>query len=73
MKTYYINDIMEWHGLFRAGKCLVTIPFTGGHMCGGARTPASFATSDKVLQKIIENSPEWASGRIYEKPAEPNN
>lgn len=38
--------------------------FTGGHLCGGACTPASFETEDPVVQAIIEGSKAFKTGRI---------
>ncbi len=55
---------MEWHPVFVAGRTRVQVPFTGGHLCGGACTAASYATDDPVVQKIIETSALFLSGRI---------
>lgn len=55
---------MEWHPVFRAGRSRLQVSFTGGHMCGGASTPASFETADPVVQAVIESSDAFRSGRI---------
>ncbi len=40
------------------------VAFTGGHLCGGAVTAASFETADPVVQKIIERSAAYQQNRI---------
>ena len=55
---------MEWHPEFRVGRGRIQVSFTGGHLCGGASTPASYATSDPVVQKVIEGSSAFRQGRI---------
>ena len=55
---------MEWHPEFHAGRTRVKVSFTGGHLCGGATTAASYETSDPVVQKVIESSDAYRSGRI---------
>lgn len=55
---------MEWHPVFRAGRTRIQVPFTGGHLCGGACTPASYETSDPVVQMVIERSAAFRQGRI---------
>lgn len=56
---------MEWHPVFRVGRMRLQVSFTGGHLCGGACTSASYETSDPVVQKVIESSKAFGSGRIY--------
>ena len=63
-KRYDVRGMMEWHTEFRAGRSRLKVSFTGGHVCGGAATPASFETSDPVVQAIIENSSAFKGGRI---------
>lgn len=55
---------MEWHPEFRVGRGRLQVSFTGGHLCGGASTPASYETADPVVQKVIEGSAAFRSGRI---------
>ena len=55
---------MEWHTEFRVGRGRLQVSFTGGHLCGGASSPASYETSDPVVQKVIESSGAFRSGRI---------
>lgn len=55
---------MEWHPEFAAGRARIQVSFTGGHLCGGASTPATCVTSDPVVQTVIERSGAFRSGRI---------
>lgn len=55
---------MEWHPEFRVGRGRLKVSFTGGHLCGGASTPAAYVTSDPVVQKVIESSAAFRQGRI---------
>ena len=63
-KRYDVRGMMEWHPEFRVGRTRLQVSFTGGHLCGGACTPASFETSDAVVQKVIEDSAAYRSGLI---------
>lgn len=63
-KRYEVPNMMEWHPVFKAGRTRLQVSFTGGHLCGGACTPAFFVTSDPVVQTIIEKSTAFRSGRI---------
>ena len=56
--------MMEWHPVFRVGRGRLAVSFTGGHLCGGGCTPASFETSDPVVQKVIESSDAFRRGLI---------
>lgn len=63
-KRYEVRGMMEWHPEFRAGRTRIRVSFTGGHLCGGACTPATYETSDPVVQKVIEDSLAFRQGRI---------
>ena len=56
--------MMEWHPVFKIGRGTLQVSFTGGYLCGGARTSASFETSDPVVQKVIECSKPYRSQKI---------
>lgn len=56
--------MMEWHPVFVAGKARIRVSFTGGHLCSGGNTAASYETDDPVVQKVIENSAQFRSGKI---------
>ena len=81
-KRYEVKGMMEWHPLFKVGRSTLRVSFTGGHLCGGACTPASYETSDPVVQRVIESSEAYRSKRISlvgeygreasQSPTEPN-
>ena len=63
-KRYEVKGMMEWHPVFKIGRGTLQVSFTGGYLCGGARTSASFETSDPVVQKVIECSKPYRSQKI---------
>lgn len=63
-KRYVVAGMMEWYPIFKVGRMRLQLSFTGGHLCGGASTAASYETSDPVVQKVIESSAEFRNGRI---------
>lgn len=63
-KRYEVRGMMEWHPVFKVGRSRLRVSFTGGHLCGGASTPAFYETSDPVVQVVIESSAEFRSKRI---------
>lgn len=50
--------------MFVAGRARVRVSFTGGHLGEGCVSPARFETSDPVVQRLIEKSAAFCSGRI---------
>ena len=65
IKTYSILGYMEFVAKIPVGPAIeLPVHFTGGKMSGYGVTPAKFQTADPVLQKYIENSPQFRSGRI---------
>ena len=63
-KRYEVRGMMEWHPEFKVGRTRLQVPFTGGHLCGGASTPAVFETADPVVQAVIEGSAAYKIKRI---------
>lgn len=63
-KRYEVKGMMEWHPEFNVGRSCVRVSFTGGHLCSGCTTPASYETADPVVQRVIESSEAFLSGRI---------
>lgn len=63
-KRYEVSGMMEWHPVFNIGRTRMRVPFTGGHLCGGGITPATYETSDPVVQAVIEDSAAFRSKRI---------
>ena len=62
--TYGVYNIVEWHARLRMGKATMKVSFTGGSMTTNGIIPATYTTSDPIIQFVIENSPEFKSGRI---------
>ncbi|MDE7419441.1 MAG: hypothetical protein K2N35_04460 [Muribaculaceae bacterium] len=63
-KKYEVSGMMEWHPEFKVGRTRLQVSFTGGHLCNGGNTPASYETSDPVVQAVIERSAAFRSGKI---------
>lgn len=64
MKKYVVYGLIEFKCEIRAGVLSIPVEFRGGHVSAYGVTPAEFATSDPVLQRAIESSPHFRSGRI---------
>ncbi len=67
-KTYAVYGLMEWVALLPVGGSVVRIPFTGGSISGYGVKPATFTTDNEVLQRLIENSRHFRSGKIRVRP-----
>ena len=64
-KVYGVNDIVEWECSISVGKSNIHFPFTDGGVSVVGSTPATFITSNPVLQNVLESSAEFKSGRIF--------
>lgn len=63
-KRFYVDGLLEWQVIIPAGKIDIPVFFEGGRISGYGITPAEFITSDPVLQRAIESSSYFRSGRI---------
>lgn len=63
-KTYGVSGLMEWTVLIPAGSMFLRVCFSGGTLTGYGISPATFTTSDPAVQRIIEGSDLFRSGRI---------
>lgn len=63
--TYGVSGMMEYQCIIRFGKNTLKVTFTGGSMNAIGVTPATFATSNFLIQQAIENSSEFRRGRIH--------
>jgi len=63
-KTYGVEGLIDWQANIKAGKATLVITFTGGGLTSYGVTPAQYTTENALYQRIIENSKEFASGRI---------
>lgn len=64
MKTYGVYGLMDWLPIIRVGRAKFCPLFTGGGATAYGQTPAKYATSNEVCQRIIENSDYFKSGHI---------
>lgn len=56
--------MMEYQCIIRFGKNTLKVTFTGGSMNAIGVTPATYTTSNFLIQQAIENSNEYKRGRI---------
>ena len=63
-KVYGVKGLMEWVATIQVGKATIRVPFSGGSMSAFGVIPATYKTSDVVMQHIIERSNYFASGKI---------
>lgn len=64
MKTYGVYGLMDWQPIIRVGRAKFCPLFTGGGATAYGQTPAKYATSNEVCQRIIEDSDYFKSGHI---------
>lgn len=63
-RVYGVYGLTEWQALIPAGQATVRINFSGGHMSAYGIVPATFATVDPAVQRLIEESGYYARRRI---------
>lgn len=63
-KTYGVSGLMEWHAMVPAGGARLHIHFAGGALTGYGVTPAEYSTDDLLIQRIIESSDYFKTGKI---------
>lgn len=63
-KTYAIHTLAEKHTTFYLGKTKVHVSFTGGQVTKNGVNPATFTTSDPIVQLAIERSKEFENGAV---------
>ena len=64
IKTYGVRGLLEWQLSLPAGNATLLLHFTGGIMGTNGVLPAKYTTGNKVLQRLIEESKYFKSGRI---------
>ena len=65
MKTYCARGLLEWQMALNAGGAIIRICFSGGHMGANGVVPARYSTDNAAIQRLIERTPQFASGKIY--------
>lgn len=63
-KIYGVYNLIEWQAELPFGGGRVRVKFSGGAMTTQGVTPATYATSDAVVQFAIERSEAYRSGKI---------
>lgn len=64
--TYGISGLMECQTVIKIGKkSTMKVHFSDGSMTAMGVNPATFTTSDFMVQHAIENSNDYKRGRIY--------
>lgn len=63
-KTYAIHNLAEKHTIFHLGKTKVHVSFTGGQVTKNGVNPATFTTTDPIVQLAIERSNDFLKGAI---------
>lgn len=61
---YGVDGMLEYQALINVGEAKMKIPFTNGSTNEAGRMPATFRTSNPVVQMAIENSNEFKKGFI---------
>lgn len=64
-KTYIAPGLLDFRLVLHTGRSWVTVEFSGGRSSGYGEYSATFTTDDPSLQYLIDNSPEFRSGRIF--------
>lgn len=67
-KTYAVNGLIEWNiQVPTSSRAMpyVMVEFTGGKITGYGISPATHSTEDPLLQKMIENTHWFKTGKIY--------
>ena len=65
--TYAARGMLDWQVALDVKGAIIRICFTGGQMGPNGVIPAKYTTDNEVIQKIIEDSPEF-NHRIFKLP-----
>lgn len=63
-KIYGVSGMVEWNALIPVGRGTVNVHFEGGSFTSYGMAPAEYGTTNKAMQKIIESSRYFKSGKI---------
>lgn len=64
--TYGVPGLVDWVAQIKAGAATVKVHFIGGALTSYGVTPAEYTTANPFIQKVIEQSSHFKSGRIIE-------
>lgn len=62
--TYGVVGLIDWKAKIPVGRARISVHFTGGALTKYGVTPAEFTTANPMMQRIIEDSAYYRSGRI---------
>lgn len=63
--TYGVTGMMEYQAVIKMGRSQMKVTFTDGSATGYGMNPAMYTTDNLMVQKAIENSEHFKSGRIH--------
>ena len=63
--TYGVTGMMEYQAVIKMGRSQMKVTFTDGSATGYGMNPAMYTTDNFMVQKAIENSEHFKSGRIH--------
>ena len=64
MKTYIAKGLLDFRMSVEVGGAIIRILFSGGSMSANGVIPSRYSTDNPALQKIIEGSQQYKSGRV---------
>lgn len=64
--TYGVYGLIDWRARIPLGPARLTVTFSGGALTKYGTSPAEFTTSDPFIQRAVEDSEYFRSGRIVE-------
>lgn len=62
--TYGVPGLVDWVAQIKVGAATVKVHFSGGALTAYGVTPAEYTTDNPFLQRVIEQSQYFKSGRI---------
>lgn len=62
--TYGVPGLVDWVAQIKVGAATVNVHFSGGALTAYGVTPAEYTTDNPFLQRVIEQSQYFKSGRI---------
>lgn len=63
-KTYAARGLLDWQMALNVGGAIIRICFSGGSMGSNGVIPAKYVTENEAIQKIIESTPFFTTGKI---------
>lgn len=64
-ETYCARGLLDWQMALNVGGAIIKICFSGGSMGTNGVIPARYITDNEAIQKIIEDTKYYKSGKIY--------